>query len=150
MVTTVGTEDKLDSLLTDLVLLDHDAVLAYDAAIERLGTANHRSTLAGFRRDHLRHIEELDAALSAMGKTPPKEGDMKALLTQGKVVLAGLVGDKAILRAMKTNEDDTNIAYERAVQHRHASPELRRTLESGLADERRHRAWLIETIERLA
>jgi uncharacterized protein (TIGR02284 family) len=149
MVTTVGTEDKLDSLLTDLVLLDHDAVLAYDAAIERLGTASHRSTLAGFRRDHLRHIEELDAALSAMGKMPPKEGDMKALLTQGKVVLAGLVGDKAILRAMKTNEDDTNIAYERAVQHRHASPELRQTLESGLADERRHRAWLIETIERL-
>jgi uncharacterized protein (TIGR02284 family) len=149
MVTTVGTEDKLHSLLTDLVQLDHDAVLAYDAAIERLGTAGHRSALAGFRRDHLRHIEELGAALSAMGKTPPKESDMKALLTQGKVVLAGLVGDKAILRAMKTNEDDTNIAYERAVQHRDASPELRHTLEAGLADERRHRAWLIETIERL-
>ncbi len=149
MVTTVGTEDKLPSLLTDLVQLDHDAILAYDAAIERLGGANHRSALAGFRRDHLRHIEELGAALAAMGKTLPKESDMKALLAQGKVVLAGLVGDKAILRAMKTNEGDTNIAYERAVQHRDASPELRQTLEAGLADERRHRAWLIETIERL-
>ena len=50
-----------------------------------------------------------------MGRTPPKEGDMKALLTKGKVVIAGLMGDEAILQAMRTNEADTNTAYERAV-----------------------------------
>jgi hypothetical protein len=31
--------------------------------------------------------------------------------------VAGLMRDKAILQAMKTNEDDTNTAYERAVKH---------------------------------
>ena len=42
-------------------------------------------------------------------------------------MLGGLIGDKAILVAMKTNEDDTNTAYERAVNHeqRHASARTR-------------------------
>ncbi len=149
MTTTVGTEDKLEDLLTDLVQLDHDAVLAYDAAIERLGDSAHRSTLAGFRQDHLRHIDELGEALTALGRTPPREGDMKSWLTQGKVVLGGLMGDKAILQAMKTNEDDTNTAYERGVQHRNASPGLRAILTHGLEDERRHREWIVETIRLL-
>ena len=75
----------------------------------------YRNALAEFERDHLRHITELGDILSSMGRTPPKEGDMKALLTKGKVVIAGLMGDEAILQAMRTNEADTNTAYERAV-----------------------------------
>jgi hypothetical protein len=63
----------------------------------------------------LHHITELGDILSSMGRTPPKEGDMKALLTKGKVVIAGLMGDEAILQAMRTNEADTNTAYERSV-----------------------------------
>jgi hypothetical protein len=63
----------------------------------------------------LRHITELGDILSSMGRTPLKEGDMKALLTKGKVVIAGLMGDAAILQAMRTNEADTNTAYERTV-----------------------------------
>ena len=148
MVTTVGTENKLEDLLADLVRLEHDAVDAYDAAIERLVNAGWRSSLIEFRRDHLRHIEELGEALSAMGRDPPKDGDMKSFLTQGKVVVAGLIGDTAILQAMKTNEDDTNKAYERGVQHRDASLSLRAVLQRALADERRHRGWMIEQIER--
>jgi uncharacterized protein (TIGR02284 family) len=146
MATAVGTEDKIKNLLGDLIQLDHDAVLAYDAAIERLGNANHRAALTKFRLDHLRHVEELGAALAALGRQPPGEGNMKSWLTQGKVVLGGLIGDKAILQAMKTSEDDTQTADQRAVQHRNASAELRANLERGLADERRHRDWLVETI----
>ena len=149
MATTVGTEDKLEDLLADLVQLDHDAALAYEAAIDRLKDAQLRSVMGGFREDHLRHIDELGRALAALGRNPPKEGDMKSLLTKGKVVLGGLMGDKTILQAMKTNEDDTNTAYERAVQHRNASPTLRSVLERGLADERKHRDWMVEQIDAL-
>jgi hypothetical protein len=84
-----------------------------------------------------------------VGRQPPAEGDMKSWLTQGKVVLGGLVGDKAVLQTMKTNEDDTNTAYECAVKHPDALGELHATLERGLADERRHRDWLVETIAEL-
>ncbi|MGE5270350.1 MAG: DUF2383 domain-containing protein [Thiohalocapsa sp.] len=108
MATTIGTESTIDALLSDLIQLDYDAADAYQAAIDRLDSAAFRSALTGFRQDHLRHIDELGAFLTRMGKTPPQDGDMKSLLTKGKVVLGSLMGDKAILQAMKTNEDDTN------------------------------------------
>jgi uncharacterized protein (TIGR02284 family) len=149
MATTIGTEDKLEDLLSDLVQLDHDAAIAYEAAIDRLENASFRSALSAFKQDHLRHIDDLGGLLSSMGKTPPRDGDMKSILTKGKVVLGGLMGDKAILQAMKTNEDDTNTAYERAVQHKDASATVHDTLERALGDERRHRQWMVETIARL-
>lgn len=74
---------------------------------------------------------------------------MKSMLAKGKVVLGGLMGDKAILQAMTTNEDDTNTAYERAVKHDEASAEVRQVLSRGLADERRRRDRMVETIAKL-
>jgi uncharacterized protein (TIGR02284 family) len=149
MATTIGTESTLDDLLSDLIQLDYDAVVAYQAAIDRLEDPQFRDTLSRFKQDHVRHTIDLGQILRSMGMAPPREGDAKSLLTKGKVVLGGLLGDKAILQAMKTNEDDTNTAYERAVKHRDASGEAQSALERGLADERRHREWMVETIERL-
>ncbi|HKS88114.1 MAG TPA: DUF892 family protein [Stellaceae bacterium] len=149
MATTVGNETTLDDLLTDLIQLDHDAADAYQAAIDRIEDQGCRSALSAFKQDHLRHIEELGEFLSRRGKTPPTAGDMKAYLAKGKVVMGGLIGDKAILQAMKTNEDDTNTAYERAVQHRDAMPDLHACLQQGLGDERRHRDWMIEQIKKI-
>ena len=147
MVTTVGTESHLVILLTDLVQLDFDAVDAYQAAIDRLDNPEWRATLASFRDDHLRHTAELGEALRGMGIVPPSGGDIKSMLTQGKVVMAGLVGDEAVLRAMRTNEADTNTAYERAVQFPDLHSGIRDMLEAGLADERRHCAWILSQIE---
>ena len=147
MVTSVGTETDLVTLLTDLVQLDFDAVDAYQAAIDRLDNPEWRTTLASFREDHLRHTEELGEALRRLGVIPPSGGDIKSMLTQGKVVLAGLVGDEAILRAMLSNESDTNTAYERAVQFPDLDIGLRDSLEAALTDERRHAAWILNQIE---
>ncbi len=147
MTTTVGTENTLESLLEDLVQLDYDAADAYQAAIDRLKDARFRSTLAEFKRDHLRHITEVGDILSSMGRTPPKEGDMKALLAKGKVVIAGLMGDEAILQAMRTNEADTNTAYERAVQFKGLQVNTREVLQRGLEDERRHCESILEQLK---
>jgi hypothetical protein len=117
---------------------------AYQAAIDRLENSSYRNALAEFKRGHLRHITELGDILSSMGRTPPKEGDMKALLTKGKVVIAGLMGDEAILQAMRTNEADTNTAYERAVNFKDLQANTRGVLQYGLADERRHCEWILE------
>ncbi len=149
MATTVGTESTLEDLLSDLIQLDYDAATAYSAAIDRLENAHFRDALSRFKQDHLRHTQDLGRILSAMGKTPPKEGDAKSLLTKGKVVLGGLMGDKAILQAMKTNEDDTNTAYERAVKHRDADSRTQAALDRALDDERHHRDWMLETIGQL-
>jgi hypothetical protein len=81
-----------------------------------------------------------------MGATPPEGGDMKSLLTQGKVMLGSLVGDQAILEAMRSNEADTNTAYERAVGHPGVEGATREVLKRGLADERRHCEWVLSAL----
>jgi uncharacterized protein (TIGR02284 family) len=148
MVTTVGMETSLDELLEDLITLDHDAADAYQAAIERIENASRREPLTRFREDHLRHTRELGDLLAARGRTPPEGGDVKSLLTTGKVAIAGLAGDDAILEAMRTNEADTNTAYERALAFEGIDAATRQVFERGLADERRHCAWILEQLGR--
>lgn len=149
MVTTVGTESNVLDLLEDLIKLDYDAIAAYEAAISRLDGKTFIAEMTAFRDDHVRHTQNLGALLGPMGRTPPTEGDAKAMLTKGKVLLADLLGDKAILQAMKTNEDDTNTAYERAVKHADVDMTTRQVLERNRADEARHRSWIEQTLATL-
>ena len=142
MPTTVGTETTAADLIKNLLILEHDAIAAYDSTIERLENAEYRQQIETFRRDHEAHVQELGRIADSMGIDKPMEGDMKQWLTTGKVALADLAGDNAILKAMKTNEDDTVGAYQQALDNDITDAELRPLMEKGLADERRHRAWM--------
>ena len=150
MATLVGTQRDLNELLESLIELDFDAIEAYDAAIARLSSEDYRMQMTSFRDDHVRHTKELSSILRSSGREPPMGGDIKRVLTQGKVVMAGLMGDKAILTAMKTNEDDTNEAYERASTSDIVPPQIKDILRANLADERRHRAWIESQIHALS
>src|SRR5207253_1968321 len=92
--------------------------------------------------DHERHTRDLRPLVERMGEKPSDRPDVKSILTKGKVVLAALVGDRPILQAMKTNEDDTNTAYERAAARSDLTPDVRDVIMRNLADERRHRAYI--------
>jgi rubrerythrin len=142
MATTVGKEGDIAGLITDLIYLERDAIAAYDATIERLSDASLSTQISRFRDDHLQHLDVLNEMARETGAEAPAEGDMKQMLTTGKVLLAGLMGDAAILKAMKTNEDDTVTAYERASTHNDAIPKSKAFFEKALADERRHREWM--------
>lgn len=132
--------------LNNLIELDYDAIAAYEAAIERLDNSDYKAKLTEFLGDHKRHIEELGGAVKAEGGTPEESGDAKKILTKGQVVIANLGGDDAILKAMKMNEDQTNSKYEKAVEKGYPEP-VQALLRKGLADERRHRAWIESTLE---
>ena len=149
MVTMVGTESSLAKLLSNLVELDFDAIEAYQVAIDKLDDKVYKTRLAEFMKDHERHTRELGIVLEEMGEETPDGADIMRFLTKGKVYLGNLFGDKQILMAMKANEEVTNKAYEAAVKHKDAPAETRQILERNLADERRHRAWIDETLERL-
>lgn len=146
MATTIGTESELIHLLKNLVRLDYDAVDAYQAAIDRLDDSLNREQFSKFMADHQRHIENVGMHLKNLGELPPEKGDIKSYLTQGKVMIGGLMGDNAIIKAMKTNEEDTNKAYSMALERTDISPEIRSTLEQNLADERTHKMWIEEHI----
>ncbi|MCE3254678.1 MAG: ferritin-like protein [Rickettsiaceae bacterium] len=143
----LGNEDTVEGLLSDLIKLDYDAAEAYEAAINRLDDSQYKSHLREFRQDHLRHTKNLGDILRNMKKNIPDGPDAKQILTQGKVVMANMFGDVAILRAMKSNEDQTNEAYEKALNHKGVTSEVKKVLEQNLQDERRHREWMIQQIE---
>jgi rubrerythrin len=147
VVTTVGTESEIKSLVQDLLYLEHDAIAAYDSTIEKLENPEYKRQIQAFRQDHSQHVSVLTEMATELGVDAPREGDMKQMLTTGKVALASLMGDSAILKAMKTNEDDTVAAYERASQHGDAIPKSKAFFAKALEDELRHRAWMEQTAQ---
>jgi rubrerythrin len=142
MVTTVGTESTFKDLVENLLLLEHDAIAAYDQTINRLENPSWKQTVADFKGDHTRHVQELTQLAGRIGATQHREGDMKQMLTTGKVAMASLMGDSAILGAMRSNEEDTVTAYERAARHAEVPSEARTIFERAHQDELRHRSWM--------
>jgi hypothetical protein len=74
---------------------------------------------------------------------------MKEMLTTGKIAMADLMGGGAILKAMKTDEDDTLLTHERAARRDDALPASRAFFEKALSDETRHREWMDRTARSL-
>lgn len=143
----VTDSKEIISDLNDIIELDYDAIAAYRTAIERLEGDAYKVKLTEFLGDHERHIVELGKAVLNEGGEPSTEGDAKKVLTKGKVVMADLAGDEAILKAMRSNEEQTNSKYEDAVEIGY--PEhIQEILQRGLADERRHKAWLQAALEK--
>lgn len=146
MATTTGAvEGDITSLTTDLILLERDAIAAYESCIERLSDPALKAKIEEFRGDHTQHLTVLQEIARETGVEAPSEGDMKQMLTTGKIALASIVGDGAILKAMKTNEDDTVAAYERAARHSDVIPKTKAFFEKAHADELRHREWMEQT-----
>ncbi len=147
MVTLVGTQTDYVDALTALVELERDALEAYKASINRLTNAAYKSKFESFANDHQRHIQELTDILDKHGVKAPTDPTLKSILTQGKVVIGAMISDEAILMAMVTNEDDTNVAYERINRYKDTSSEEKEILEKALNDEKRHKQWILDTLK---
>lgn len=148
MVTLVGMQDDFGEAICDLLELEYDAVEAYDAAINRLDHPEYKAQLSSFKEDHRRHISELSELIKKHNIDPPSgPSSGKQWLTKGKVVLGNLAGDLTILRAMRSNEIDTNVAYERIRAHDQLWPESRTLIEKNYQDEQKHKKWLDQVIE---
>lgn len=148
MVTIVGTQSDFSDAMQQLAELDLDAIGAYEAAIERIENNEYKAKLSEFKKDHGRHVQEINALLRQHGKDEITKSDMsKSLLAKGKVVLASVVGDNLILTAMLDNERDTNSAYERMDSRTDQWPNASEVIAHGLQDEKRHKAWLESIIK---
>ena len=145
MATLVGGSSDLAKLIRDFILLEHDAIAAYDTVIERLESASLSNQVAEFRADHQRHLSELRELAREHGAEAPEQGDAKAMLTTGKIKLADMVGaDGNILNAMSTNETDMITAYQRGVDNPAVPEPARPIFARALEDEKRHKAWMVD------
>ncbi len=139
-MTTNSTQ--LVKTLNALIALDFDAIEAYEAAIARLKGESDKVQLTRFLGDHQRHVVDLTPLVEDFGGEPTTKADFKRALTKGKVVLAGIAGDHAVLEAMKSNEETTTKTYRSAIEQRDLPLQARAILERNFSDEQRHLAWL--------
>src|SRR5699024_4279772 len=90
-----------------------------------------------------RHVRELTEMAAKHGAEIPAEGDMKQMLTTGKVTIAGMTGgDSSLLKAMSSHEHDTISAYESGARNSVIPADDRPLFASADADARRHQAYI--------
>ncbi|HJD67763.1 MAG TPA: PA2169 family four-helix-bundle protein [Rickettsia endosymbiont of Bembidion lapponicum] len=142
MTTLVGIQNNFVDAIKELIELDYDAIEAYEAAINRITDENYKIQLQRFKEDHERHVKELNELLSKHKEDEITGPSSKQWLTKGKVVLATQIGDRAILHAMLSNEEDTNTAYERLNNHADKWHNAEKVLEQGFKDEQKHKKWI--------
>jgi uncharacterized protein (TIGR02284 family) len=132
--------------LNSLIELDFDAVEAYQAAIDRLNEPTDQAKLRQFMGDHERHITDLGPLVLELGGVPAQKADVRKILAKGKVILAGIAGDRAILAAMRSNEETSTRTYRKASGEEGLPSHVRAILERNFADEQRHLAWIEERL----
>ncbi len=143
MATTIGLESDPRTLLKNLIRLEHDAIAAYDAVIDRIEDPGRAGTVRSFREEHEKHLEALGRLAAEHGARNPGQGSMRTAIATGKVNTANLAGgDGAVLKAMSTNETDTVAAYRNACGNAAAPEDARRFFEKALADAERHKSWM--------
>lgn len=137
------------TLLNQLIQLEYDTMAAYRAAIDRVDSLAVRRELAQFFADHETHARELSTCVERFGGRAKTGGDLKQLWTRGRVILADLAGDEAVLGALERVEVDVHRAYERAQSElrRLADPSLAAVFDRALAEEDHHVLWLVHAVD---
>lgn len=142
LMSAVQRQQAVAELLTQLAALDQDAIAAYGAAIERVHNPEVRSTLQGFMADHQRHVVELAPHVRKLCPRAATGPDIARVLAAGKVMIANLAGDRAILFALSSAEDDTNAAYTRGLHNDDLPPETLAVVQQHFTEVRQHQGWM--------
>jgi uncharacterized protein (TIGR02284 family) len=134
--------EKVISVLNDLIQLDIDAVHAYGQAIDNVEESVVRSRLLEFQNDHERHIRELGQEVLNQGGTPIEhKRDFKGFLIEGMTAIRSATGTRGALKAMRTNEVLTNRQYDKALEEA-LPPRVRDLVMRNRDDERRHLQYI--------
>ncbi|HEU0014015.1 MAG TPA: ferritin-like domain-containing protein, partial [Longimicrobium sp.] len=144
-----ATAEILDGL-NDLLQLDHDAIGAYEIAMEKLHDRDHAAQIAGFRRDHERHIRELNELIAELGGTPVNQPHMTGPFKLALQSLGALAGDKGVLMAFRTNEMAVRAKYDSYAAKANLWPtSIKRIIDRCALDEERHYAWVADLLSRM-
>lgn len=144
---SISGEKTVIDLLNELIELDYDTIEAYKAAVGRVAETRDRGRISAFLDDHQRHVDELRMLVRQLGGEPPSCGDLKQILTKGKVVIGALFGDRLVLEAMKTNECEVSELHQLASTRSDLPDQVRSVLRKHLADERRHHSWIEDRLD---
>jgi len=136
---------KLIEECNDLIRFDHDAIGAYQEAIEKIDTPVIRSQLEVFRGDHERHVVELSAIVRQHGGSPPEKPSARGIIRKTMTKIAGLMGIEPTLSAMRSNEKVLNEQYQKRLSL-DLPAEVKEVIARNYGDEQRHLAWIEQAI----
>ncbi len=143
---TATTAEILEGL-NDLLQLDHDAVGAYEIAMDKLQDRDHADMIAGYRRDHERHIRELNELITELGGTPKNQPHATGPFKLALQSLGGLAGDRGTLMAFRTNELSVRTKYDAYAAKANAWPtHIKRIIDGCALDEERHYRWVSDVL----
>jgi rubrerythrin len=147
---STGASTEVVEGLNDLLQLDHDAIGAYQVAIEKLEDRDWADQIAGFMLDHERHVRHLNELVTEYGGTPVNEPHATGPFKTGLQRLGGLGGDKGLLIAFRANELQVRAKYDRYASRANRWPaEVKRVIDENALDEERHYAWVSSTLDAL-
>ncbi len=133
--------------LGSLMRLDHDAVLAYNRAIDDISTRSIKAALQRFRSDHERHVSNLSDMIRNEGGEPPSlSRDARGVFLEGMTAVQSEMGERAALKACETGEKYVNYKYNQAVNDdfpRH----VKQLLERNYDDEKHHLTYIQERLQ---
>lgn len=136
---------KMVDRLNKLIVLDEDAIGAYQSAIDRIEIDALRMRLSAFKQDHERHVQDLQECVAQLGGEPREGADWKGAVLKGFTAVTSMMGTEAALRAMEGNEELTNRTYREALEE--IWPEgIRAVIEGNYDDERRHLDYIQDAI----
>lgn len=142
-------DEAIVAAINDLIQLDRAAVLAYGLALKACTRGDLEDGLVLFKEEHERHVHELSEWLRSHGEEPAEEPDRRGEIIREytSLSIAGQ-GDRGAMLVMRSNEELTNHIYWSALRGDLRLPaDVRQIIEKSFDDERRHLAWLRETIE---
>ena len=136
-------QDMMTAVLS-VIELDLAAVEAYRLAADVCVDGDIKRELTSFAADHERHVRELSEWARGQGGEVPEElGDVGGIIVDYTELLSQ--EERTAVLAMRGNEELTNSTYA-SVLRGGAPDDLRPIFERGFADERRHLAWIRETV----
>jgi uncharacterized protein (TIGR02284 family) len=141
----LSTREIIDEC-NDLIRFDHDAIGAYDEAIESIHEPYIKEQLTLFRGDHERHVLDLSAVVRRLGGAPPEHPGLRGVIRKTMTRVAGLGGTELTLKAMRSNEEVLSKQYRDRLKK--AFPgEILDLIQRNYADEQRHLAWVIDALQ---
>lgn len=143
----MAVSENLINRLNDLLMLDHDAVDAYEQAISRINNTYAREKLREFQSDHRRHITDLTECIRDLGGAPQNRRDVKGFFIKGMTAIQSMMSDEMALKAMQTNENLTNSKYRDALNDVSMPEEVADVVRRNYSDEQRHLAWINQALQ---
>lgn len=131
--------------LNDHIRAELDILTVLDDALRVCSHDDIREKLSEFRRDHVAHAERMRALILTLGGTPTNHRDLVGVL-MGASARIGAHSDASGLRILRRDLERTASRYEGSLFDE-LRPDVREAFEQILADERRHMAWLDETLK---